>query len=181
MALPSKMLRFEIEISDVDAGVYETLALRVAQHPSETDAFMLCRVLANCLHVGDGVEMSRAGLCQADEPALWARDLTGQVLLWLDIGSPAAERLHKASKLADRVVVYTHKRPALLLDKLRGARIHRAEALEIYALDPSMLDALSAVVERVNRWSVLRNDGTLFVTAGDCHASCPVERLTLEA
>jgi len=171
------MLRFEIEISDVDAGVYETLSVRVAQHPSETDAFMLCRVIANCLHLGDGVEMSKAGLCDADEPALLARDLTGQLLLWLDIGTPAPERLHKASKLAQRVVVYTHKRPELLLGKLRGARIHRAEDLELYALDPGILADLAAVLSRVNHWSLLRNDGTLFVTAGECSVSCPVERL----
>ena len=177
MALPSTMRRFELEISDVDAGVYETLSLRVAQHPSETDAFMLCRVIANCLHLGDGAVMSKAGLCEADEPALMAKDLTGQILLWLDVGTPAAERLHKASKLAPRVVVYTHKKPELLLGKLRGARIHRAEALELYGLDPDMLATLSGVLGRVNQWSILRNDDMLFVTAGDCNVSCAVVRL----
>ena len=180
MALPSTIRRFELEISDVDAGVYETLSLRVAQHPSETDTFLLCRVLANCLHLGDGAVMSKAGLCEADEPALIAKDLTGQILLWLDVGTPAAERLHKASKRAARVVVYTHKRPELLLDKLRGERIHRVEDLELYGLDPAMLATLSGVLERVNHWSVLRNDGLLFITAGDCNLTCAVQRLALD-
>jgi uncharacterized protein YaeQ len=91
------MLRFEIELSDVDAGVYDTLSFRLAQHPSETDTYMLSRVIARCLHVGDGAEFSKAGLCDGDEPALVGRDLTGQLTLWLEVGNPAPERLHKAS------------------------------------------------------------------------------------
>ena len=173
------MRRFEIELSDVDAGVYDNLSLRVAQHPSETDAFLLCRIIAYCLHAGDGVAMAKAGLCDADEPALLAKDLTGQLLLWVDIGAPAAARLHKASKLARRVVVYCHKRPEQLLHKLRGQRIHRADELEIYTLDPSVLATLSGSLDRANKWSVLRNDGVLFVTAGDCSVSCSVDRLSI--
>jgi uncharacterized protein YaeQ len=179
MALSAKILRFEIEISDVDAGNYEPLSLRVAQHPSESDEFMLCRVIANALHVGDGVEMSKSGLCSADEPALVARDLTGRLLLWLDIGSPSPERLHKASKAAERVVVYTHKRSELLLDKLRGERIFRSEELELYALDRYMLKELAGSIGRTNNWSLLRNDGTLYISVGDCSVTCQVVTLEL--
>jgi uncharacterized protein YaeQ len=179
MALSAKILRFEIDISDVDAAVYESLSLRVAQHPSESDEFMLCRVIANALHVGDGIEMSKSGLGSADEPALAAHDLTGRLLLWLDIGSPAAERLHKASKVAERVVVYTHKRSELLLDKLRGQRIFRSAELELYALDRYMLKELAGSIGRTNKWSLLRSDGTLYISVGDCSVSCEVVALEL--
>jgi uncharacterized protein YaeQ len=175
MALPAKILRFEIEVSDVDAGFYEPLSLRVAQHPSETDAYLLTRVIARCLHAGDGVEFSKAGLSDAEEPALIARDLTGRITLWLEVGSPAPERLHKASKAADQVVVYTQKRPDLLLAKLRGATIHRAEDLRLVALDPKVLDQLAGSIARLNSWTLMRSDGVLYITTGDLSVSLSVE------
>ena len=110
---------FDVELSDVDRGVYESLALRVARHPSETEEYLLTRVLAYCLEYREG-SRSRAGLADPDEPALAVRDLTGALLTWIEIGAPDAARLHKASKAAPRVVVYTHKDPAALVRQLAG-------------------------------------------------------------
>ena len=93
MALPSEVFRFEVELNDVETHVYETLVLRVARHPSETDRFMLCRVIARCLHHAEGVEFSAGGLCKGSEPALVSTDASGQLRLWIDIGAPSAERL----------------------------------------------------------------------------------------
>jgi uncharacterized protein YaeQ len=39
------------------------------------------------------------------------RDLTGRLTTWIEVGAPDAERLHYASKLADRTTVYTHRDP----------------------------------------------------------------------
>ena len=50
---------------------------------------------------------------------------------WIDIGTPDAARLHKASKAADRVAVYTHKDPTQFLKQLAGEKIHHAQALEL--------------------------------------------------
>ena len=46
MALGSTVYHLEIELSDVDRGVYETLSLKAAQHPSETPGYLVARVLA---------------------------------------------------------------------------------------------------------------------------------------
>ena len=103
MALASTIYTFDIELADTDRGVYETLALRVAQHPSETEEFLVTRVLAYCLEYTEGIEFSR-GLAEPDEPAIAIRDLTGAWRAWIEIGAPDAARLHKASKAAPRVV-----------------------------------------------------------------------------
>ena len=107
MALPSTIRRFEIDLSDIDANVYEQISLRVAQHPSETDAYLVTRLIAYCLQFSEGVEMSKSGLSNADEPPLSATDLTGQMKVWIDIGLPSTERIHKASKRAEKVVITT--------------------------------------------------------------------------
>ena len=123
-------------------------AFRVAQHPSETDEALLTRVLAYCLEYTDGIQFSSQGLSEPDEPPISVRDATGAIRSWIEIGVPNAARLHKASKAAPRVAVYTHKDPARLVRLLEGERIHRRETLEIYAVDR---DFLAAWVARLTR------------------------------
>ena len=125
---------------------------------------MLARVFARLLHAADDVELSAAGLCVPDEPALSARAMTGGITLWIDVGQPSAERLHKASKAAERVMVYMYRCPKTYLNSLKGQRIHAAETLEFVALAPDFMEALSATVARRNDWSVVRSGAELYVT-----------------
>jgi uncharacterized protein YaeQ len=127
--------------------VYETLALQVARHPSESEEFLVTRVLAFALEFTEGIAFSR-GLSEPDEPAIAVRDLTGALRAWIDVGTPDASRLPKAGKLAPRVVVYSHRDPAQFIGRLAGARIHRAEAIEIYAIDRRLVAGLCARLDR---------------------------------
>src|SRR5688572_25183343 len=135
MALGATVYNFEIDLADRGRSVYETLALRIARHPSESDEYLVARVLAYCLEYTDGIEFSRGGLSDPDGPPIAVRDLTGALRAWIDIGTPDAARLHKAAKLVPRVAVYVHKDPAQWLRTLAGERIHNPETLELYALD----------------------------------------------
>jgi len=179
MALTATIYSFDIALADVDRGVYDQLALKVARHPSETEEYLLTRVLAYCLEHVEGLAFSR-GLAEPDEPALAVRDLTGTLKAWIDVGTPDAARLHRASKAAPRVAVYTHKAPQLLR-ALEGERIHRAEALELYAIDRELLDALAERLERRMTLDVSVTDRHLWVTVGGTTLSGEVERLALGA
>jgi uncharacterized protein YaeQ len=162
VALSSTVYTFEIQLSDVDRGVYEVLSLKAARHPSETEEHLATRVLAYCLEYAEGIAFSR-GLANPDEPALWVRDLTGVLQVWIDIGAPEAARLHKAAKAAPRVAVYTHKDPAVLLAQLAGTRIHRAEALELYSFDRDFLTAFVSRLGRRTSFDLSVTDGHLFL------------------
>lgn len=175
MALNATVYSFEIGLSDVDRGVYAALSLRAARHPSETPEYLLTRVLAYCLEYTEGLEMSR-GLAEPDEPALAVRDLTGALQAWIEVGAPDAARLHKASKAAPRVAVYAHKDPRLLLRQLEGARIHRAEALEVYGVDRALLAGLSALLERRMVLEMTVSDGQIYLTVGGTTLTGTVER-----
>src|SRR5438874_12979014 len=97
MALSATVYHLQIELSDVDRGVYEELDLRVARHPSETMRYLLTRVLAYCLCYEEGIAFSK-GLSTVEEPPLWVKDAQGNLRVWIEIGTPSPERLHKASK-----------------------------------------------------------------------------------
>jgi uncharacterized protein YaeQ len=165
MALQATVHHVEIAVSDVDRGVYETLDLRVAQHPSETMRFLVTRVLAYALSYEDGIAFSKGGLSATDEPPIAVRDPTGILIAWIDVGAPAGERLHKAAKAARRVAVFTTE-----LGNLRrnaaGQKIHRADEIDVWPLDAAFVDAIAGKIERKTKLELTRNDGQLYVGIG---------------
>lgn len=156
------MHNFDVEISDVDRGVYETLALCVARQPSETAAYMVTRILAYCLEYREGIVFTE-GVAAGDEPAVCVRDLTGRMTAWIEVGMPDADRLHRGAKLADRVAVYTHRDPDKLLKQLSGAKIHRAAEIPIFAFDPGFVDTLAESIGRRSRISLSVTERHLYV------------------
>ena len=163
MALSATIYNFDIQLSDVDRHVYETLSFKAAQHPSETEEYLVTRVLAYCLEYTDGITFTK-GLAEPDTPAIEVRDLTGALKAWIEVGSPDAARLHKASKAAPRVAIYTYKDPAGLLRSLAGERIHRAEELEIVAIDPAFVGSLVERLDRRMSFELAVNEKHLYLT-----------------
>lgn len=167
MALSATVYVFTVRLADADRAVYETLELRVARHPSESPEYLVTRVLAYCLEYGEGLEFSKGGLSDPDHPALAVRDLTGALQAWIEVGAPDAARLHKASKAAPRVAVYVHRDADAFLARLAGERIHRADALAIRVIDPTLLASLAARLDRRMDFDLAVSDGTLYLTLGD--------------
>jgi uncharacterized protein YaeQ len=176
MALGATIYNFDVELSDTDRHVYESLALRVARHPSESEEYLVARLLAYLLEYAEGIEFSR-GVSDPDEPTIAIRDLTGSITTWIDIGTPDAARLHKASKAASRVAVYTHKDPAQFLKQLAGERIHNAGALELYAFDRPLVTGLVDRLERRVAFSLSVTDRELYLSIGSDNLTGVVTRL----
>ena len=166
MAQTATIYNVTIDLSDLDRGVFETLDLRVARHPSETAEYMLVRLLAYCLEYQEGIALTE-GLSSSDEPALVVRDLTGRMTAWIEVGLPDAARLHRGSKLAGRAAVYTHRDARQLLTQLSGAKIHRAADIPIRAFDRPAIEELAALIERRASLAISVSDGELLVAMGE--------------
>ena len=179
MALTATIYNFAIDLADADRNQYESLSLRVARHPSESEEYLVARLLAYCLEHAEGIAFS-SGLSDPDEPTIAVRDLTGAIRVWIEIGTPDAARLHKASKAADRVAAYTHKDPAQLLRQLEGERLHRAEAIEIYSFDRSLIAGLVDKLDRRMSMTVSVADGHMLVAFGDTVLEGDVTRQYLQ-
>jgi uncharacterized protein YaeQ len=168
-----------LQLSDVDRGVYETLDLRVARHPSETMRYMLLRVFAYALSYEDGIAFSKGGLSSTDEAPLSIHDPTGVLLAWIDIGAPSAERLHKAAKAARRVLLFTAATIESLRREAASRPIHKLDAIEVWRLEPAFLDALEPKIEKQTKLELLRSDGHLYVTIGEATIDGPITRASL--
>lgn len=162
MALTSTIYNATVELSDVDRGVYETLDLRLAMHPSESPEYLVTRLLAYCLEYTDGIEFT-AGLSNGDEPAIVVRDLTGRLLAWIEVGTPDADRLHRASKLVDHVAVYTHRELRNVLSQLQGRKIHRAADIPIYSFGRGFIDEFAEKLQRRMRVSLSVTERHLYL------------------
>ena len=149
MAIGATIYTFTVNLADVDRGVYEEVSLRVARHQSETNAFMLTRVIAYSLEFEEGIAFSE-GISATDEPAVLVRDLTGALTAWIEVGAPDAARLHSGSMQAVRTAVYTHRDPAKVAAPWAGKRIHRADEIKLFSFDPGFIDAAARLLERRN-------------------------------
>jgi uncharacterized protein YaeQ len=163
VALTATIYQFDIDLADADRGVYETLNLRVARHPSESEDFLWTRVLAYALEYSEGIEFSRGGLSDPDAPAVLVRDLTGTIRKWIEVGTPDAARIHRAAKAAPRVAVYVHKEPGQFLARLEGEKIHQASVVEVWSVDRALLTALSGQLDRRIAFSLSVHDRELFL------------------
>lgn len=175
MALGATIYTFDIDLNDVDRGVYQSLNLRVAQHPSETHAFLVTRMLAYCLEYAEGIGFSK-GLSEPDEPAVFVRDLTGALQAWIDVGLPEPERLHRAGKAAPRVAVYVHKDAAQWAERVADSKVHRADALDVIGFDPAWIAQLVAKLDRRMAISLTRADGEIYLTVGTDTLHTKLER-----
>jgi uncharacterized protein YaeQ len=150
------MYNFDVALSHIDRGVYEALAIKAAQHPSESEEFLATRVLAYCLEYAEGIAFSK-GLSEPDDAA----------------------RLHKASKASPRVAVYTHKDPRLFLRAYEGEKIHRADSLELYSVDRGLLEGFVDRLDRRVKFSMTVTEGTVFLDYDGDSLTGGIERLTL--
>lgn len=179
MALTATLYTFDVALSHVDRGVYEQLAIKAARHPSESEEYLVTRLLAYCLEYAEGIAFSKGGISDPDEPAITIKDLTGAWKAWIEIGAPDAARLHKASKASPRVALYTHRDLRTLFLNYEGQRIHRAEQVEVYAVDRELVAALAPRLDRRTALTISVTEGTLFIDVGGESLSGTVTRHVL--
>jgi uncharacterized protein YaeQ len=181
MALGSTVYHFEVELSDVDRATYASLDLRLARHPSESLRYLLTRTLAYCLSYEEGIAFSKGGLSASEEPPVAVWDATGALRAWIDVGSPSAKRLHKATKAAERVAIYTTVALPLLMAEAASSPIHRVEAIEVWPFEASFIDGVAAQLDRKHGFALTRSDGMLYLGVGDATYEAPLALARLVA
>ncbi|THF66316.1 YaeQ family protein [Pseudothauera nasutitermitis] len=166
MALKATIYKAELQIADLDRNHYGTYNLTLARHPSETDERMMVRLLAFALHAEEGLACGK-GLCVDDEPDLWLRDLTGDILCWIDVGQPDEKWVRKACGRARKVVVLSYGRAADIWWQGVRDKLARQERLTVLNIAPEAAPALAALTARGMRLQFTIQDGQVWVTDGE--------------
>jgi len=181
MALKATIYKAHLQLSDMDRNVYGDHALTIARHPSETDERMMIRVLAYALYVpadnrGGALELAKS-LWDTDEPDLWQKDLTGQIVHWIDVGQPDERRILKASPRAERVTVISYSASTPVWWRGIETRISRTRNVAVWQIDPEQSQALAALAQRNMQLQVSVQDATLWVSEGDRSVEIRPQRL----
>jgi uncharacterized protein YaeQ len=166
MALPSTVHRATLQLSDIDRGLYETLQVTVARHPSETGERLVARLLAHALFFEPGLEFTR-GICAGDEPDLWVKGPDDRVRLWVEVGLPEPDRLVKASRHAGRVVLVATGRSMTVWLQQHLPRLAGIANLTVVSIDQAFIARLASRLERSINWSVTITGGALYLTDGE--------------
>ncbi|UYG00891.1 MULTISPECIES: YaeQ family protein [unclassified Halomonas] len=162
MALSATPYKVDLNLTDLDRNVYETLRFTVARHPSETEERLCARLLAFVLWYGEALGFGR-GLSDVDEPALWEKSLDGRVLHWIEVGQPDAERLTWCSRRAERVSLLAYGRTEQWEAKVLPG-VSSLKNLHVASLPEQALAQIATELPRAINWAVMISDGALYVT-----------------
>jgi len=166
-------------LANVDQNIYETFDLRIARQPSESAAYMFMRIIAYGLEYAEGIELTQ-GVAAGSEPAIYIRDLTGDVLAWIDVGLPSAEHVHRGSKIANRSAIYTYRDMNQFTAQLMGKKIHQAAEIPIYALHRPFVEEVAQWIDRRSKLVLSLSEGVLYISVDEKSHSATVEKHHIE-
>ena len=181
MALKATIYKAQLQISDMDRGVYADHALTLALHPSETEERMMVRLIAFALnapkddHRGK-LEFAR-GLSDTDEPDLWQHDLSGVLVHWIEVGQPDERRMLRAAARAEQAtfIAYAASTPVWWAGVKN--KLTRTERLAVWQLPAEQSQALAALAQRSMQLQISVQDGTLWCNAGERTVELALESL----
>lgn len=167
MALKATIYKAELQVSDTDRNYYQSHALTLAQHPSETEERLMVRLCVFALHADPALEFGK-GLSEDEEPALWKKSLTGDIELWIEIGQPDEKRIRKACGRARRVFIYCYqKRSAEIWWRQIEKQLERFDNLGVYSLPDIPVEALGKLIQRSMQLNCTVQDGQLWLSLDD--------------
>ncbi|MEQ1516549.1 MAG: YaeQ family protein [Usitatibacteraceae bacterium] len=166
MALKATVHKVDLAVSDMDRGYYGSHALTVARHPSETSERMMVRLVAFAMFADEALAFGR-GLSADDEPALWLKDLTGNIERWIDVGLPDERELRKACGRARRVVLVTYggRGVGIWWNQNQGA-LARHDNLDVIELPIEATTALAKLADRNMQINATLQDGHIWMGNG---------------
>ena len=165
MAIKATIYKPDLSIADMDRNYYQEHSLTIARHPSETDERVMIRVLAYALHADPALAFTK-DLFDVDEPALWLKDLTGAIDLWIEVGQPDEKRLLKAAGRAEKVIVYSYSATSSIWFKGIANKIERAKNVSVINIPADISAQLEKMASRSMALQCTIQDGQVWLTDG---------------
>jgi uncharacterized protein YaeQ len=170
MALKATIYKAQIQLADMDRNIYGDHNVTIARHPSETDERMMIRLLAFALNVPSddhhGALEFAKDLWDTDEPSLWQKDLTGQIVQWIDLGQPDDKRVMKSAPRAERVAVYSYTSSTPIWWSGIATKITRTSNVTVWQVPTEQSQQLATLAQRTMQLQVTVQDGTVWVGDG---------------
>ena len=165
MAIKATIYKAELSIADMDRQYYGDHTLTIARHPSETDERVMIRVLAFALHADPALAFTK-DLFDVEEPALWLKDLTGAIDLWIEVGQPDEKRILKGAGRSEKVVVYSYSATSDIWFKGIANKIDRARNVSVINIASETSAQLAKMAKRNMQLQCTIQDSQIWLTDG---------------
>ncbi|MEP1740761.1 MAG: YaeQ family protein [Kangiellaceae bacterium] len=171
MAIKPTIYKFNLVLSDLNRDHYQNLNLTLALHPSETMERMVARLLACCINADPELKFTK-GLSEVEEPDLWKVAMDEQIELWIDVGEPEPERIKKACRKANQVLVYSFNTKSDVWWEQSRQKFNQLPA-KFYSIDWQGIQTIVSQIGRTTAMSVLITGESAFVTteSGECEVA----------
>ena len=181
MALKATIYKAQIQLADMDRNIYGDHNVTIARHPSETDERMMIRLLAFALNAPaddhHGALEFAKDLWDTDEPSLWQKDLTGQIVQWIDLGQPDDKRVMKSAPRAERVAVYSYTSSTPIWWNGIATKITRTSNVTVWQVPAEQSQQLATLAQRTMQLQVTVQDGTVWVGDGTQSIEITLQKL----
>jgi uncharacterized protein YaeQ len=166
MALKATIYKANIELADMDRNYYDSLQLTIAQHPSETPQRLMVRLIAYILNAHEDLQFGK-GVSDEDEAAIWQKNYSDEINLWIELGQLDEKRLKKACNQAKAVKLYCYASSANTWWSQIGSNLKKFERLSVEQFESSTCDALVKLLSRNMEFQCSIQDGQLWLTSGE--------------
>jgi len=170
MALKATIYKATVQLADMDRDLYGDYDLTIARHPSETDERLLIRLLAFALNVpadADAGPLEFAkDMWNIDEPALWRKNLVGDIEEWIEVGQPDERRLLQCCSRSKHVTAYSFSSSTPQWWSSLGPKATGARNLTLWQIPAKQSQALAALADRSMKIDVTVQDGTIWMGDG---------------
>ncbi|MEZ5558019.1 MAG: YaeQ family protein [Pseudomonadales bacterium] len=166
MALKATVYKAELDVADLDRSHYGSHSLTIARHPSETEQRLMLRLLAFALFADDDLAFG-GGISSDDEPDLWLRSPSGEILHWIELGLPDERRLRRAAGRARAVTVLAYGQRAIEVWWRREASaVAQLAATSVLAFSDAELSDLAALATRAMKLQCTVQEGRIYLGEG---------------
>jgi len=110
MSFAAAFYNFSITLNNAEQGVFCRFRIKVPLHPLESLEHLSARMLAFTHCYREGQAFSSV-LFEPKEPTIWHKDVTGDVLLWAQVGCPDRKKLEhslRSAPLAEHRIYFFH-------------------------------------------------------------------------
>ena len=178
MALKATIFKTALQIADMDRHYYHDHQLMLAQHPSETDARMMVRLLAFAINASEFLSFTKGLSGDDDEPELWDKQLNGEIDLWVEFGQSDEKWLRKACGRAKKVILYTYGgRSVPVWWQQSEALLARFDNLAIYNIPEESVKEMATLVSRNMALQYNISEGQIWLSNDDTSVCVELECL----
>ena len=137
----------------------------------------MVRVLAFALHADEALSFGR-GVGTEDEPALWQRNLTGIIDLWIEIGQPDEKILRQACGRSKQVLAYVYgARSAEVWWANQSPSLDRLKNLVVTLVPMESIRALAEMARPTMQLQWTIQDGHIWIADGPQTLHLELQRL----